>query len=175
MNQSTSSPDTETVEATKKCPDCLADIPKAAKKCSHCGKKQKQNITMLQLIVVSTIFISIIASVLNAGNSTSSSVEQGPITPTGQQAFIISQNFVTQALKSPSTADFPSSEYNYHLVGEKTHVITSYVDSENSFGAMLRSKWTVSMTFNGGDWADQNNWTLETLVVNDEDVYVRKN
>lgn len=175
MNQSVSSPEKETVEATKKCPDCLADIPKAAKKCSHCGKKQKMPVTKFQIGVIATLFFIILVPALMGGGSGSTTpTEQVDITPSGLEAFIISQNFVTQALKSPSTAEFPSNEYKYNLVGDKTHVVTSYVDSQNGFGAQIRSSWTASMTFNGGDWSETSNWTLETLVVDGEDVYVRK-
>ncbi len=174
MNTTTESPTMETIQETKKCPDCLAEIPKAAKKCSHCGSKQKQHLTKFQVgVVLALAFIVVLPAFIGSGTSTPRSAEIVNTAPTGQQAFIISQSFVERILKSPATADFPSGEYNYDLVGEKTHVVTSYVDSENSFGANIRSSYTASMTFNGGDWADSNSWTLERLVFDGEEVYTK--
>ncbi len=141
---------------------------------SNKTKKPKKNISMVQLLVVSFILISVVAAVLGVGSTPSDSVaEQEVYTPTGTEAFITAQYYVTSVLKSPKTADFPSNEYNHNIVGGETHVVTSYVDSENSFGALLRSTWTASMKFNGGNWADVNNWTLQSLVVDGEEVYMK--
>ena len=138
-------------------------------------KKQKKSISMPQLLIGSFILISIVAAVLNVGSSSTDSVtEQEIYTPTGTQANITAQYYVTSVLKSPKTADFPSNEYNHNIVGGDTHVVTSYVDSENSFGAMLRSTWTASLKFNGWNWADVNNWTLQSLVVDGEEVYMKQ-
>lgn len=177
MNQATQTPPkVEAVEETKKCPDCLADIPKAAKKCLHCGKKQKQNLTKFQVGLVLTLLLVIfLPAFMGVGTSTPKSAEQISTVPTGSQAYITAQYYVTKVLKSPKTADFPSGQYNHNIVGGETHVVTGHVDSENSFGAMLRSTWTASMKFNGGNWADVNNWTLERLVLNGVEIYVNNN
>lgn len=161
-------------EETKKCPDCLAEIPKEAKKCSHCGKKQKQPVTKFRTGIIATLLFVIFIPAFMGGNTNSSTpTAQTQVTPTDMQAFIISQNYVMNILKSPKTAEFPSRDFRHNLVEGETHVINSYVDSQNGFGALIRSDWTVSMTFNGGDWADGNNWTLERLVFDGEEVYLR--
>lgn len=54
--------DTNTVpkgDDRKQCPECLADIPKAAKKCSHCGSKQPEQMTVGTLIVAGILLIII--------------------------------------------------------------------------------------------------------------------
>jgi hypothetical protein len=76
------------------------------------------------------------------------------------QAFIISKNFVQAMLKSPKTADFPFLDYSHRNLGDGKWIIQSYVDSQNGFGAMIRTQYQVEMQFNGGDWAEQRNWTL---------------
>lgn len=76
------------------------------------------------------------------------------------QAFIISQNFVQAMLKSPKTADFPFLDYSHRNLGDGKWIIQSYVDSQNGFGAMIRTEYQVEMQFNGGNWAEQRNWTL---------------
>ncbi len=92
--------------------------------------------------------------------------------PTGSQAHIISQNFVKEVLKAPSTAKFSSYDYSHIKNDEDTHTVASHVDSDNSFGASVRSNWTVTATYNGGDWALQRNWTLERLILDGEVVYM---
>ena len=59
-------------------------------------------------------------------------------------AFVMSQEFVTKKLKAPSTAKFPyTSDEGVNVVyqGECKHKILAYVDSQNSFGAMIRTKY----------------------------------
>tara|TARA_R110001592_G_scaffold172887_1_gene411434 strand:+ start:562 stop:912 length:351 start_codon:yes stop_codon:yes gene_type:complete len=67
-------------------------------------------------------------------------------------AFVMSQNVVEKALKSPSTASFPSiSDSNVNVVylsneqGCK-HYVSAYVDSQNGFGATVRSTYQVIMS-----------------------------
>jgi hypothetical protein len=64
----------------------------------------------------------------------------------------LSQEYVLQGLKSPSTAEFPSVSSGlgdvYRFL-KKNGVVTvqSWVDAENSFGAMIRSKFTVQFDY----------------------------
>jgi hypothetical protein len=54
--------------------------------------------------------------------------------------------YVKQALKSPSTAKFSVSEWN----SWKDHdivTVQSYVDAQNSFGAMIRNHFIVQMSY----------------------------
>ena len=60
------------------------------------------------------------------------------------------QTIVKNNLKSPSTAKFPWGEKEYQInkkdgltEGFTSYVIRSYVDSQNSFGAEIRSNFTV--------------------------------
>ncbi len=52
-------------------------------------------------------------------------------------------------LKSPSTADFPwgTSKAQITLVEGTTYEVSSYVDAQNSFGAMIRSNYTCRVTY----------------------------
>ena len=58
-------------------------------------------------------------------------------------AYIEAQEYVKQALKSPSTAKFPATDFLAHSFGDNEYEVISYVDSQNSFGAMIRSNWNV--------------------------------
>lgn len=58
---------------------------------------------------------------------------------------ISTQNSVKSILKSPSTADFPNiTEWDFHLdYTANTVSVSSYVDSQNSFGATIRSEFAI--------------------------------
>lgn len=166
-----SSSEPEVSGLTKKCPECLADIPEEAKKCSHCGTKQKQPITAGKLILT-LIVVGLVTSYILAGSDSSSSSSTSKTTAvTETQVNVMAENYVEQVLKSPSTAEFPTLEFNYADLGNNTYQIISYVDSQNSFGAMIRSNWSVILTYNGGDWSNQSNWTLNELTFDGEVVY----
>lgn len=62
------------------------------------------------------------------------------------------EEIVKQNLKSPSTADFPNWYGGNWSVTRKDNVVTvkSYVDAQNSFGTMLRSKFAVQYDYTTG-------------------------
>jgi len=66
-------------------------------------------------------------------------------------AYAMAQTLVKQNLKSPSTAEFPS--YNSRGVtiiyaGECVHKVSAYVDSQNAFGAVIRTPFSVELKNN---------------------------
>ncbi|MCM4159537.1 hypothetical protein FHG64_16095 [Antarcticibacterium flavum] len=66
---------------------------------------------------------------------------------TDSYALIYAEKAIKSKLKAPSTADFPGirgAEINRE--GDTFYVI-SYVDSQNGFGAMIRSYWEVRVEF----------------------------
>jgi len=86
-------------------------------------------------------------------------------------AYIQSKHYVKTILKAPSTAKFPFLDFVSNDLGNGKYQVTSHVDSQNSFGAMIRSNWTVTIQFIGGDDADLNNWKLERMVFDGEVIY----
>lgn len=62
------------------------------------------------------------------------------------EAIIEAKRYITKQLKSPATADFPFLDYRaeYNKQSATWHVWT-YVDSQNSFGATIRSNWKVAI------------------------------
>lgn len=64
------------------------------------------------------------------------------------------KSFVKDRLVSPKTAEFPSiSESRCILLSDKkTWKIISFVDSQNRFGAMIRTKWYVKIMDTGNAW-----------------------
>jgi len=60
-----------------------------------------------------------------------------------------SQESIKKVLKAPSSAKFPSvNEWQFSKDKDKDEVIAhSYVDSQNGFGAMIRSEFQATYTF----------------------------
>lgn len=91
------------------------------------------------------VLILAISAAFNGGSSSSdNSVE----------AQIACENRIKDALKSPSTADF-----NDDVTGSGPYKVTGTVDSENSFGAMLRSDFQCTVKVTG----DRTLTTIEYL------------
>ncbi|GAB3166596.1 hypothetical protein GCM10027059_25780 [Myceligenerans halotolerans] len=65
--------------------------------------------------------------------------DDGDWEPTSSQAAEICEEWVSEKLKSPSTADF--SEERESSTGTDSWTITGLVDAQNSFGAMIRAEW----------------------------------
>ena len=93
-----------------------------------------------------------------------------PSVPTESQANIMAQGFIKQVLKSPSTADFPFLDYTTTNVDNR-YTIVSHVDSQNGFGAMIRSNWRVVMDHNGGEWNSTYSWDIVEIWVDGELVF----
>jgi len=69
------------------------------------------------------------------------------------EAYLYSTEFVKKRLKAPSTADFSSKRESTVLkLGEHEYAVTGYVDSENGFGAKIRSNWSTKVRKEGDGW-----------------------
>lgn len=91
-------------------------------------------------------------------------VGQSPPAKTGpEMAFVQCQSFVKDRLKSPATADFPTLNFQAFPRGENIYAIRSYVDSQNTFGATIRTNFFCEVEWNGKDDAAQGNWNLLQL------------
>ncbi len=67
-----------------------------------------------------------------------------------------SKEFVLKQLKAPATAQWPRGSANYSCVelGDDQYRVTSYVDAQNSFGAQIRTFYTVVVKYQGnGQWS----------------------
>ncbi|MBX3042871.1 MAG: hypothetical protein KIT33_12115 [Candidatus Kapabacteria bacterium] len=75
-------------------------------------------------------------------------------------AITFSQIFVKDNLKSPSTAKFGNiREYTANNIDLGKWTVTGYVDSQNSFGAVIRTKYAVTIQYD----VKNDKWTLEQI------------
>ena len=75
-----------------------------------------------------------------------------------------SDYYVKPRLKSPSTADFPGSTTKSNhvtLLSDGKFKISSWVDSQNGFGAIVRSNWSCEVTIDKEDNVAISNLIIE--------------
>jgi len=99
----------------------------------------------LGIIVFIAFFIAILGSLGGGkGEKTQPSERNTTIT------IAFAEEVIKGILKAPSTANFVDVEA-YELSNEKdVWAVNGYVDSQNSFGAMIRSQWEVQLDFRDG-------------------------
>lgn len=75
----------------------------------------------------------------------------------------MSQKFVRDALKSPASAKFPLWTEENCIVSQRGRIwiVSSYVDAQNSFGAMLRNDYVVEMIY----YPSTDKWTLQDIQI----------
>lgn len=89
--------------------------------------------------------------------NTSTTVEKAKKTDNSIMAWAMSHEFVRPMLKSPSTAKFgPFEESSVTHMGDEKYRIVAYVDSQNSFGAMLRTYYTCELKYK----TDTEKWQM---------------
>ncbi|HEX3850492.1 MAG TPA: hypothetical protein VHW01_05965 [Polyangiaceae bacterium] len=84
--------------------------------------------------------------------------------PSAVDAWVMAKHFVTNSLKSPSTADFGSLlDGTYQSGDDCCHVLSGgawrcsgWVDAQNSFGAKTRANFTIDMKPSGTGWVVTN-------------------
>lgn len=77
-------------------------------------------------------------------------------------AFVMSQRAVKNQLRSPASAEFPYiTDVSSTRTGECTFTVDAYVDSQNGFGAMLRSRYSVKMTY----YPDSKTWSASEMAI----------
>lgn len=163
--------------ALTKCKECGGQVSTKAKTCPSCGASPKKPLTMVAFIgyaVLGSVLLGVIGSRIER-NEASLTPEQrqakdqarvqrqaGDDKKAAQAraasdekacsydmtAYVMSQSFVQERLKAPSTAKFPSiveDGVKTQYVGDCTHKIVGYVDAQNAFGAQIRTKYYVKL------------------------------
>jgi hypothetical protein len=77
-------------------------------------------------------------------------------------AYDMATKFVTQNIKTPSTAQFPSlweSKDHVKSLGDNRFQIDSWVDAQNLYGAMVRNNYTCIVRYN----TNEDSYSMEDL------------
>ncbi len=175
-----------------KCKKCGEEIEKGTKVCPKCGKKQKtlgkKIITILVIIfavnIGFTIFMNVVDSIayskmtpeekLEYDNKKKIAEEEKAKkqaeedlkyiydTDNSSYAYALITDYVKDKLKSPSTAKFPSKSGVKISKNNDTYIIQGYVDSQNSFGATIRTKYIAEIKQIGKE-IEKNNFIINSF------------
>jgi hypothetical protein len=114
-----------------------------------------------------TIILIVLVLIVSLISSCDTEIEQNSFiedTTNKQDAFRMSKQFVTKNLKAPSTADFPWYTESFVIdLGKGRYSVSAYVDSENSFGAKIRTPYTCTLSYEGNDM-----WRLESMDISED-------
>jgi hypothetical protein len=142
------------------------DIKPASAQQSNVSKKARSSqsnsyVALIVMILVAALCCCVISTWDFGGN------DQDLDT----MAYILCQLYVEDQLKAPSTADFPASSLaNIRELDNKVFEVRSYVDAENSFGAMIRTDFYCRIRFTGTPQDDESQsrfWELQDLIIQD--------
>ncbi len=101
------------------------------------------------IIIVVTILGLIIGIVQCVSPSKSKQEDTDSYGHTKSDVQLIAKSEIRDRLKAPSTAEFEWSPTTKRLGNSWT--VSGYVDAQNSFGAMIRSNYSIKITFSGKD------------------------
>jgi hypothetical protein len=69
------------------------------------------------------------------------------------EAAVLCEMLVERSLVAPSTAKFPANgTRDTKSAGNGIYITNSYVDAQNSFGAMIRNNYYCKLQFANNDW-----------------------
>ncbi len=135
----------------KKCPQCQTDIPTGAKKCPNCQSDLRSWFERhpISSVILGLLVVGMIVNAIMPSSSVPNSNEQ--VTKNREIiSTVFAKEVIKGILKSPSTAKFVDV-MAYELSNEKdVWAVNGYVDSQNSFGAMIRSQWEVQLDYRDG-------------------------
>lgn len=131
------------------CSGCDAMIPQYSLIPRHQERRKSSKVPVGGIIVAVLLVLGIIG-VLSPFFDSQSSTDDRSI-----DAWVCAQNVVSESLKSPATAEFPSYSDSYvEYIGDNEYRISAYVDAENSFGATIRQNFTVVLTLTESGYTD---------------------
>ncbi|MDR2269357.1 MAG: hypothetical protein LBF27_00510 [Sphingobacterium sp.] len=107
---------------------------------------------VIVLVIILTIGYCTRDKKEDSGNSSKTNNTESQIQENYLLAYIYAEDFIKERLKAPSTAKFPDDFERYkHVkyIGDNKYQIISWVDSQNSFGAMLRTKFSCTIKIEG--------------------------
>jgi len=97
-----------------------------------------------------------------ANNSTDTN-DKGGSTGKKVEAWVATTTFIKNHLKAPRTAKFNGGAWNVVYLGSNRYRVEGSVDSQNSFGAMIRTEFQAIVRDKGDE---HQTWVLEDLQTN---------
>lgn len=137
--------------ALVKCRECGSMVSNAAKSCVRCGAPTRRRLSGGAFLVVLIALggAAILLAQVNAPsqNAKSTLVSEQSREERARDACFMAQQYVKMILKSPKTAEFGDcfgdSKVSLAGTGPIRYRVEGFVDSQNSFSAMIRSRFVA--------------------------------
>jgi len=166
------------MEVEYKCSGCKTPIDRKALRCHRCGTVKPPSMDALSRLAIAAVIVAVpFAIAARMGQfSPPAAVSAAPqplpkvvevdwhTKDESEDAYYTIQGFVKNRLKSPGSAQFPSVRAarvgQVGVVTDQRYLVAAYVDSQNSFGALLRSNFVGEI-----QQTSKGHWTLNELHV----------
>lgn len=150
--------------STFKCFKCKTEMSTSMTTCPTCGNVVNPNVGFFTATLTIVGVILTIIMLTLCSQSTDKIEKSTKITSDPIEAYTMGQSFVRERLKSPDSAKFPSGLDKHKTTELSTNKweISSYVDSQNSFGAMIRTRYKIVIEKIGPD-----TWKIHQFQINE--------
>lgn len=132
----------------------MKEVDAKASKCPHCQSDMRNWIrrhpigSLLLVLIVLPIFVSQIIAEPTPEATPAQQIAQTKM----QSARILAKSYVDKVpLKSPSTAKYHPPTTKVDPTNPNLFEVSSYLDSQNGFGAMIRTYWSMKLEYIGGE------------------------
>ena len=147
-----------------KCKKCKKKFPITMDKCLHCGASAPRWPKIVASISLILIVGMIVLSVFDSddSNDTKKANSNAVVARDEIGAYVYMKQIVEGKLKAPKSADFASYNDSFvRYLGSDRYKVKSYVDSQNSFGALIRTHFegVIKRIYVDG----QGGWHLEKI------------
>jgi len=149
------------------CPACSKQVSEAAVSCPHCGhpfltasftkepSPAKTDHTFRN-IGCGVIVLLLVGLCISSDRDIAEQQTRERLEGSVEGAAIACQTFVKQQLKAPATAKFPNpytpGTHVMHALPNGVFQISSHVDAQNSFGALIRNTWDCEVRLVAGSY-----------------------
>lgn len=146
MQNSNNSSGTKSIN---KCPHCKLEVDAKGSRCPHCQGKIYRWTKGRKILAGFAVFAVILVMISDSGGNKNPSQET-QVQSRESISIVFAESKIKDILKAPSTAKFANVRA-YELTDQKDiWEVNGYVDSQNGFGAMIRSQWEVQLDYTNG-------------------------
>lgn len=140
------------------CAKCKAYNPSPGKHCQACGALMPQKSSPILIGCLGLFGIGIVLAIIGqiTGPSKNGPVGSGSPPRYGEPPLSICEPAVSRRLKSPGSAKFSGLFDTRRTNIGGTYHIFGWVDSQNSFGALLRTRYVCDVRGGSNGWVVTN-------------------
>lgn len=115
-----------------------------------CDKKTRDQISGCGCFIFLVIGLALFFSTCDYSENSLSNMQIDGKPAIGIEGTYYAEEFVKRELLAPSTAEFcPTRDYLITDLGDETFLISGYVDSQNGFGAQIRTNFSITLKYDG--------------------------